>query len=70
MRIKSSNSRFSGEVTAQVKNEGHCILLKSLKLYKWLIKYFENSKFTNWKGKVLFWSKTEPDEREYSSFNV
>ena len=41
------------------RNESHLLLLKSLFMYRWLIKYFKNKTFQNWKDSISYFAKAE-----------
>ena len=58
-----------------IQQEGHLILLKSLVMYKWLIKYFKNKTFQNWKEKIPYFARAEDELRGnvsplYSFLNI
>ena len=44
-----------------ISQEGHLVLLKSLFMYRWLIKYFENKTYQNWKHKISYFARAEEE---------
>ena len=40
-----------------IEQEGHLLLLKSLFMYRWLIKYFKNKTFENWQDKIPYFAR-------------